>query len=390
MKVLLVGVGGVGEAISVMAGTRPWLEKMVLADFDLERAKTVQSKLGDAEKFPVEPLDASDVNQVIRVARNHSVNLLINSVNVELSAPLFAAAFNADCTYMDLAMNGIGADMGLEEFAQHDLWVEKGLLAIRATGADPGMTDVFARYAADHLFDEIEEIGIRDGATLAVEGYPFASTFSISDMLDECTADAIVFEDAKGIFSVDSFSEPEIFIFPKEIGPMQCVNVEHEEVVLIPRWIKAGRVTFKYALDAQFREVMGTLAMLGLNRRDPIDVKGVRVAPADVVAACLPAPSELGDRMSGKTCVGTWVKGLKAGEPRQVYLYQSTEHAFCMGKYGCQAVSWQTGVNPAIVMELLAEGKWQGQGVLACEAFDAVPYLEKMASFDLPYSLLEM
>lgn len=390
MKVLLVGVGGVGEAISVMAGTRPWLEKMVLADFDLERAKTVQSKLGDAEKFPVEPLDASDVNQVIRVARNHSVNLLINSVNVESSAPLFAAAFNADCTYMDLAMNGIGADMGLEEFAQHDLWVEKGLLAIRATGADPGMTDVFARYAADHLFDEIEEIGIRDGATLAVEGYPFASTFSISDMLDECTADAIVFEDAKGIFSVDSFSEPEIFVFPKEIGPMQCVNVEHEEVVLIPRWINAKRVTFKYALDQEFINVIQTLKMLGLNRKQTIDVKGVMVAPADVVAACLPNPANLGEYMEGKTCVGTWVKGVKDGKPRQIYLYQITDHAYCMEKYGCQAVSWQTGVNPVIVMELLAERTWQGSGVLACEAFDAKPYLDKMADFDFPYGMIEM
>lgn len=390
MKVLLAGVGGVGEAIAVMANTRPWLEKMVLADYSLERAREVRAKLNNAEKFPVEQLDASDANRVIQIARKHQIDLIINAVNVEFVPPLFEAAFQCGCTYMDMAMHGLGAEMGKDEFALHDDWVKKGLLAIRGTGADPGMSDVFARYASDHLFDEIEEIGIRDGANIVIEGVPFASTFSISDTLEECTVPPIVYEERKGIFHVSPFSEPEWFDFPEGIGSLECVNVEHEEVVLIPRWIKAKRVTFKYALDKEFIKVMQTLAMLGLNSKESIDVKGVRVAPADVVAACLLAPADLGDKMHGKTCVGTWIKGTKDGEPRQVYLYQSTDHAFCMEKYGCQAVSWQTGVNPVIVMELLAERKWQGRGVLACEAFDAEPYLEKMADFDLPYGMIEM
>ncbi|MGB7873681.1 MAG: saccharopine dehydrogenase C-terminal domain-containing protein [Anaerolineales bacterium] len=390
MKVLLVGAGGVGEAIAVMANTRPWLEKMVLADYSLERAREVQSKLIDIEKFPVEHVDASDVNRILEIARKHQVDLLMNAVNVNFVLTLFEAAYQAGCIYMDMAMHGLGADMGKDEFAVHDKWAEKGLLAIRATGADPGMSDVFARYAQDHLFDEIEEIGVRDGATLTIEGYPFASTFSVSDTLEECTAPAIIYEAEKGIFSVEPFTEPETFNFPEGIGPLECVNVEHEEVVLIPRWIKAKRVTFKYALDKDFIGVIQTLAMLGLHSKEKIDVKGVRVAPADVVAACLPDPAELGEHMQGKTCVGTWVKGTKDGKPRQVYLYQSTDHAFCMQKYGCQAVSWQTGVNPVIVMELLAEKKWQGKGVLACEAFDAKPYLGKMADYDLPYGMLEM
>jgi len=314
----------------------------------------------------------------------------MNSVNVEYSKPLFEAAFRTGCTYMDMAMNGTGADMGKEEFNQHDQWTKRRLLAIRATGADPGMTDVFARYAADYLFDEIDEIGIRDGATLTVEGYPFASMFSVSDMLDECTSDGIVFEDGKGVFPVEPFSEPEIFEFPSEIGPLQCVNVEHEEVVLIPRWIKTKRVTFKYALDQEFINVIQILGKLGLNNKQPINVKGVKIVPADVVAACLPKPADLGEHMHGKTCVGTWVKGIRDGNPRQIYLFQSTDHSYCMEKYGCQAVSWQTGINPVIVMELLEEGTWQGTGVLGCEAFDAKPYLEKMVDFDFPYGMIEM
>lgn len=390
MRVLLVGVGGVGEAIAVMASGRPWLEKMVLADYSLERAKTVQARIKDPDRFPIEHIDASSVERVLEIARKYQVDLLMNAVNVDFVPSLFEAAFHHGCTYMDMAMRGLGAEMGKDEFAVHDRWVEKGLLAIRATGADPGMSDVFARYASDYLFDRIEEIGVRDGSTLELEEVEFASTFSISDMLEECTVPPIVYEQDNGVFPVGQFSEPEIFDFPEGIGPLECFNVEHEEVVLIPRWIKAKRVTFKYALDQNFINVVQTLAKLGLNSKEPVNVKGVKVAPADVVAACLPAPSALGDKMRGKTCVGTWVKGTRDGQPRQVYLYQVTDHAFCMEKYGCQAVSWQTGVNPVIVMELLAEGKWKGKGVLACEAFDAAPYLEKMVAFDLPYGILEM
>jgi len=390
MKVLLAGVGGVGEAIAVMANTRPWLDIMVLADYNLQRAGQVQSRLKNPEKFHVEQLDAGNIDKILQTARKHRVDLIMNAVNVNFVPTLFEAAYQLGCTYMDMAMNGLGADMGREEFAEHDRWVEKGLLAIRATGADPGMSDVFARYASDYLFDEIEEIGVRDGATLRIEGYPFASTFSVSDMLEECTVPPIVYEEDKGVFTLEQFSEPELFDFPEGIGPLECVNVEHEEVVLIPRWIKTRRVTFKYALDGDFINVIRTLAMLGLNSKQPVEVKGVQVVPADVVAACLPNPAELGEHMSGKTCVGTWVKGTKDRKPHQVYLYQSTDHKFCMERYGCQAVSWQTGVNPVIVMELLAEGKWQGKGVLACEAFDAAPYLAKMAEFDLPYGILEM
>jgi saccharopine dehydrogenase (NAD+, L-lysine-forming) len=390
MKVLLMGVGGVGEAIAVMANTRPWLEKMVLADCSLDRARQVQEKLGNIKKFPVEQLDAGDVNMVTEIARKHRVDVLMNAVSVDFDQPLFGAAFQYGCTYLDMAMNGLGAEMGSREFALHDQWVDKGLLAIRATGADPGMTDVFARYASDHLFDDIDEIGVRDGSTIEIEGVPFASTFSISDALEECTVPPIVFEHGKGVYPVAPFSEPEIFNFPEGIGPLECVNVEHEEVVLMPRWLKTNRVTFKYSLGNEFIHVMQTLSMLGMNSKEKIEVKGVKVAPADVVAACLPQPADLGDMMTGKTCVGTWVKGLKDKKPRQVYLYQSTDHNTCMSRFGCQAVSWQTGVNPVIVMELLAEGKWRGNGVLACEAFDASPYLEKMSEFDFPYGMIEM
>jgi saccharopine dehydrogenase-like NADP-dependent oxidoreductase len=257
-------------------------------------------------------------------------------------------------------------------------------------GSDPGLSSVFAMYAQKHLFDSIQEIGVRDGSNLEVRGYEFAPTFSIWTTIEECLNPPVLWEKGKGWYTTPPFSEPEVFEFPEGIGPLECVNVEHEEVLTMPRWIECDRVTFKYGLGDKFINVLKTLDMLGLGSKDPIDVKGVTVAPRDVVAACLPDPAHLGDKMFGKTCAGTWVKGVKDGQPRQVFLYQVADNQTCMEKYGVQAVSYQTGANPVIAMELLETGAWQGTGVLTPEAFDPDPYIAKMVELDYPYGIKEM
>jgi saccharopine dehydrogenase-like NADP-dependent oxidoreductase len=254
---------------------------------------------------------------------------------------------------------------------------------------DPGVSDIFAKYASVELFDEIDEIGIRDGAALEVKGYEFAPTFSLLDAIEECTNLPIVWEKDRGWYSIPAFEKIEIFNFPEGIGPLEVVDVEHEEVVLIPRYIPCKRVTFKYGLGDKFINVIKVIKMLGMHRKEPINVKGVMVAPIEVVAACLPPPASLGDKMSGKTCVGAWVTGVKDGKQREVYIYQSTDNEESMRNYGCQAVSLQTGTGPVIVMELLAQGIWKGKGVFGPEFFDPRPFVDRMEKYNFPYKIRE-
>jgi saccharopine dehydrogenase-like NADP-dependent oxidoreductase len=316
--------------------------------------------------------------------------------------PLFDAAFEARCTYLDMAMSLsrphaerpyelVGTVLGEEQFARDDEWRAAGRLALVGMGVEPGLSDVFARYAADHLFSQIDEIGVRDGANLTVDGYAFAPTFSIWTTIEECLNPPVVFERGRGLYTTEPFSEPEMFDFPDGIGPVECVNVEHEEVLLIPRWIDARRVTFKYGLGDEFIGVLKTLHKIGLDSTSPVSVKGGTVSPRDVVAACLPDPATLGDRMHGKTCAGTWVKGTgKDGRPREVYLYHVVDNETCMREYAAQAVVWQTAINPVIAMELIDNGTWSGAGVLGPEAFDAVPFLELLADYGSPHGIREM
>ena len=401
MRVLLVGVGGVGEAIAAIAKPRGWMERMVLADYNIQRAEEVQKKLGEGERFPVEFLDASRQEDVEALARKYDVDLIMNAVDPIFNRQIFDAAYTVGVNYMDMALtlsephptdpfHQTHVKLGDYQFNRAEAWKQKGLLALVGFGVEPGMADVFARYAQDHLFDEIEEIGVRDGANLKIDGYDFAPSFSIWTTIEECLNPPVIYEEEKGWFTTEPFSEHEIFEFPEGIGPLEVVNVEHEEVLLVPRWLKAKRVTFKYGLGDEFIGVLKTLHKLGLDRKETIKVKGVEISPRDVVAACLPDPAHLGDKTHGKTCPGTWARGRRDGKPREVYLYQVADNQDCMQEWCCQAVVAQTAFTPVIAMDLIEHGYWEGNGVLGPEAFDPMPFMERMADYGFPYGIQEM
>jgi saccharopine dehydrogenase-like NADP-dependent oxidoreductase len=281
--------------------------------------------------------------------------------------------------------------LGERQLDRDEEWRRAELLAIVGIGVEPGLSDVFASYAAEELFSSIGEIGVRDGSDLRVEGYEFAPTFSIWTTIEECLNPPLVWERGRGFYTTEPFSEPETFVFPEGIGPIECVNVEHEEVILIPRWVDCARVTFKYGLGEEFIDVLRTLHKLGLDSTEPVSVRGVSVAPRDVVAATLPDPATLGERMSGRTCAGTWVRGTgKDGAPRSTYLYHVVDNERTMREYGSQAVVWQTAINPIVALELLDRGTWKGSGVLGPEAFPPAPFLDGLAELGSPHGVQEL
>src|SRR6476619_2730578 len=400
MRVLVVGSGGVGDAVARIAVERDFFEHMVVADYDEQRARrTVAAatarRPGEA-RLVAARVDASSREAVAALAREHDITHVLNAVDPRFVLPVFEGALAAGADYLDMAMSlshphperpyeESGEKLGDAQFAVAQQWEDAGRLALVGMGVEPGLSDVFARYAADHLFSEIEELGTRDGANLSVTNEAgeevFAPSFSIWTTIEECLNPPVIWEKDRGWFTTPPFSEPEVFDFPEGIGPVECVNVEHEEVLLMPRWVDAKRVTFKYGLGDEFITILKVLNTLGLDRTEPISVKGVQVSPRDVVAAALPDPATIGPRMTGKTCAGLFVTGKgKDGRPRRTYLYHVVDNAETMAAYGAQCVVWQTAVNPVVALELLAAGTWSGAGVLGPEAFDAVPFLDLLAA----------
>ena len=401
MRILLVGAGGVGGAFASIIARRDFHEALVVADHDLVRAEKAAAEDPRATAAQV---DASDATRVQRLVEEHRVTHVVNAVDPRFVMPVFEGAYAGGAAYLDMAMSlsephptapyqEVGVKLGDEQFAQAADWEAAGRLALVGIGVEPGLSDVFARYAADHLFSEIDELGTRDGADLVVvddDGNPIvAPSFSIWTTIEECLNPPVVWQDGEWTTTAP-FSEPEVFDFPEGIGPVECVNVEHEEVLLMPRWIDCRRATFKYGLGEEFIGVLKTLHALGLDRTAPVRVSSsagaVEVSPRDVVAACLPDPATLGERMRGKTCAGVQVTGLgKDGRPRSTYLYHVVDNDWSMREYGHQCVVWQTAVNPVVALELLARGTWSGAGVLGPEAFDAVPFLELLTEYGSPW-----
>ena len=329
----------------------------------------------------------------------------MNAVDPVFNMPIFDGAFAAGADYLDMAMSlskphpdapyeKTGVKLGDDQFAVADQWEQAGRLALVGIGVEPGLSDVFARYAADHLFSEIDELGTRDGANLVVtddDGHEiFAPSFSMWTTIEECLNPPVVWQDGDW-HTTAPFSEPEVFDFPEGIGPVECVNVEHEEVLLMPRWVDCKRATFKYGLGDEMINILKVLHTLHLDRTDKIRVKGVEVSPRDVVAAVLPDPATVGPRMKGKTCAGLWVTGTgQDGQARSTYLYHVVDNEWTMREYGHQCVVWQTAVNPVVALELLSDGTWTGAGVLGPEAFDAVPFLELLTAYGSPWGMQEV
>jgi saccharopine dehydrogenase-like NADP-dependent oxidoreductase len=410
MKILLIGAGGVGNSLAKILATRSFYERVIVSDFDLARAEAVLTWIGErfpeaSPRFQAEQIDASSADNVARVAKKHGATIVMNAVEPSFVESIFEGSFAAGADYMDMAMslshphpddpyNQTGIKLGDWQFERAEQWEKAGRLALVGMGVEPGISDVFARYASDHLFSDIDEIGVRDGANLVVtddDGREiFAPSFSIWTTIEECLNPPLIYEKGRGWFTTEPFSEPEIFDFPAGIGPVECVNVEHEEVVLVPRFLDAKRVTFKYGLGDEFIGVLKTLHLLGLDKNEPITVRTApdatglrdlaRISPRDLVASVLPDPATLGHRMSGTTCAGVWVTGKDLeGKPREVYLYHAIDNAWTMEHYDAQCVVWQTALAPAIALELLATGAWSGSGVLGPEALDAKPFLDLMA-----------
>jgi saccharopine dehydrogenase (NAD+, L-lysine forming) len=398
MRVLVVGAGGVGAAFGSIAARRDFYDAIVFADYDESRA--LKTAAQDA-RFVGVPIDASDADATAALVAEHGITHVLNAVDPRFVMPVFTGAQSAGADYLDMAMSlskphpeapysKPGVKLGDEQFALAPEWEQSGRLALLGIGVEPGCSDVFARYAADHLFSQIDELGTRDGSNLVVEGYDFAPSFSIWTTIEECLNPPVIYERDRGWYTTEPFSEPEIFEFPEGIGPVECVNVEHEEVLLMPRWLDPRRVTFKYGLGEEFISVLKTLHKLGLDKTDKLRVGNAEVSPRDVVAAALPDPATLGDKMHGKTCAGVHVTGVGTdGEPRSTYLYHVADNDESMQEYGHQCVVWQTAINPVIALELLADGTWKGAGVLGPEAFDAVPFLDLLNKYGAPWGMRE-
>jgi saccharopine dehydrogenase (NAD+, L-lysine forming) len=389
VKVLVLGAGAVGTVSALKFAKEAVLEKLVIADTVSARASHLADRLNDPRVSAIS-LDAGDRAAVAHAIRQTGTTLVLNAALPATNLDVMRACLDAGCDYIDLASAGTDAD-GIpkmdDQFALDAEFKAAGRLALLGMGADPGTSNVYAAYAAKHLLDVVTELRVRDGDNSVCQGYDgFIPAFSPWVMIDECLCKAVSYRG--GRFHLEEpLTGQEQFDFP-ELGVLNCYYVDHEESKTLPRFFPSAKtIDFKLCMDQATVETLRVIKRMGLSSKDRVRVGDLSVVPRDLVVALLPQPKDLAGRMRGKTCVGTLAKGFKNGEPRAYYIYNVSDHEAVYRSLGVQATAYQTGIPPVIAARLLAEGTWQGTGVMSPEQFDPDPFLEAMTRAGMPWQV---
>lgn len=416
MRMMLVGSGAVGESILKILQSREnyreWLEFVLVADYNLDRAKEVIENLKEKENYKAVQVDAKNKNEMIELIKEYNIDFVMDAAAPFVSNQIFDAAYEGGASYgsmgtwsvpMDNPKFGIGIENSYIEpmtkynFDRHENWKNKNQMACICMGIDPGVVNVFAKYAAEYEFDELHEVHVKDGGNLEIPGAKendITFGFNVWTILDEVMNPNVEYNKDKGGFIVeDAFSGEETFIMPEGVGENNLIKVEHEEVVTMQRYLgKYGlkKATFKIALDPSLVNALKVIDSLGLRSIDPVDVGGVKVVPRDVVAACAPQPKEIGDEMIGMMLVGVHCIGIKDGKKKEIFIYQPFENKQSIKDWGMQAVVAQTGFGAALTIELIARGIWKGEGVFSPEYFNPIPYLDLMKETGFRYEIINM
>ena len=377
MRILLVGAGGVGSAFCAIAARRDFFEQIVVSDYDEARAK----QAADAVRRPAVLRRAGrrdSADAVADLVRRHDITHVMNAVDPRFVMPIFNGALAGGADYLDMAMS---LSRRASRAAVRTDRRQARRRAVRRRGPVGGRRPARARrhrrgarafrrvrpLRRRPLFSDIDELGMRDGSNLTVDGYEFAPSFSIWTTIEECLNPPVIWEADRGWFTTEPFSEPEVFDFPEGIGPVECVNVEHEEVLLIPRWVEvqAGHVQVRPRRRSSSSAQDAAQARAGPHREG--HRRRRRGQPARrgrrVPARSRPRSATEDARQDLRRL---WVTGTgKDGKPRVDLPVPRRRQPVDDGRVRQPGVVWQTAINPVVALELLANGTWSGT---ACSA----------------------
>jgi len=385
MKILQLGVGAVGEVIARTIATEDAVTNVVLADIDAQRVDEVAAKIGSkAVRLPLDVTDTAALKRALADA-----DFVVNALVPRFNTGIMRACLETGTCYLDMAGDN---DMD-DEIALDEQFRQAGLTALVFFGIDPGASDVFARRLYDQ-FDTVESLTVLDGDNATVEGYEIAASFSPATMIEEVAASPPGFVDGvltlrESMSAANSFE----FDFPVPVGRLRVWNTDHEESVLMPRYL-AGKglrnANFFIALDDRFMELVRVVHTLGLDSRQPVEFGGGRFAPLDFIASRLPRAVDLYGKMHGHVCVGALAEGTIGGKPARRYMYQVTAHDEAFAKMGVQGTGYQTGLCAACAVIMWAQGHVKEKGVLAPERVDPQPYLDLMVKHGVPWQVVDL
>ncbi|BDB63603.1 hypothetical protein T36_0038 [Helicobacter cinaedi] len=420
--VLQIGAGGVGGVVAhKMAQNREVFSRIILASRTRDKCKAIADSirakgLGEIE---IDAVNADNVESVVALIEKYRPKVVVNVALPYQDLSIMEACLRTKTHYLDTA-NYEHPDSAhfeyKEQWAYDTRYKEAGIFALLGSGFDPGVTNVFCAYAQKHYFDEIHSIDILD-CNAGDHGYAFATNFNPEINLREVSSkarfwvkepqsqyaqnfdlsrDSIYrkFEAKEKHFALESNTQDlknegyfggewrdiaplalmKEWDYP-EVGVKNSYLLYHEELESLVRNIKGlKRIRFFMTFGESYLTHMKCLENVGLLRVDSIEHKGQKIVPIEVLKTLLPDPASLAPRTKGKTNIGCYIKGVKEGKERTIYIYNICDHEACYKEVNAQGVSYTTGVPAMIGAKLICEDKWglnAPKGHSACTAISA-------------------
>ena len=393
--VLIIGAGGVGSVVAhKCAQVKEVFTKITLASRTVAKCEAIAASVKERTGVGIDTmaLNADDVAETVAVIERIKPDLVLNVALPYQDLPLMDACLQAGVDYLDTA-NYEPPDVAKFEYkwqwAYHERFVEKDIMALLGSGFDPGVTNVFTAWAAKHHFDEIHQLDIID-CNAGDHGQAFATNFNPEINIREITQRGRYFEHGEWV-ETDPLSWSMTFDFPEGIGPKKCFLMFHEELESLVQNIKGlKRARFWMTFSDQYLTHLKVLENVGMTRIDPVNYQGKEIVPIQFLKAVLPEPASLGPLTKGRTCIGCLMRGVKNGREKTIYIYNICSHEEAYREVGSQAISYTTGVPAMIGAKMMLEGKWQRPGVWNMEQFDPDPFMEDLNQHGLPWTVVEM
>jgi saccharopine dehydrogenase (NAD+, L-lysine-forming) len=384
MKIVIVGAGGgVGSVMADWLSRRDDYDEIVLAGRKRDTLKLTLGKMKGKEKAKIAVVNAGNINDMKKCFRG--ADMVVNSTLPRYFLKIMSACLATNANYIDMAtdlavmneppgqiVKKVPLDLQLE---QDKAWKKKDLSAMLCWGVDPGAVNVFTRYAADRM-DKVDEIKIRDGDKSYVEGFnEFYAPWSPDTLIEEVAyMNSLIW--TKGHWERrEPVTVQEEWEFQKPVGRLKVTLVDHEETQSLPRFIGKGckEMSFMIHLGDDWLNVVKVLRKVGLVDSKPVNARGVKVVPRDVVVACMGSPVDpnIQSKTRGNSSIGSAVIGWKGDKKYMHYIWNTMNHYKCWQTYKSTATPTQVAIPTAIAVTLYAQGKIKERGVYPPEVLDA-------------------
>jgi saccharopine dehydrogenase (NAD+, L-lysine-forming) len=385
-KVLIIGAGGVGRVVASKCADNPDVfTEILLASRTKSKCDVIAKEVGKG-RIQTAQLDADNVAETVALINQFKPELVINVALPYQDLNIMDACLETGVNYLDTA-NYEPRDVAKFEYswqwAYHDRFKEKGIMAVLGCGFDPGVTSIYTAHAAKHHFDEMHYLDIVD-CNAGDHGKAFATNFNPEINIREITQKGRYWKDGKWV-ETEPFEIKKALNYPN-IGPRNSYVLYHEELEsLVKNYPSLKQARFWMTFGDEYLTHLRVIQNIGMSRIDPVKYKGVDIIPLEFLKAVLPNPGDLGENYTGETSIGCRIRGIKDGKEKTYYVWNNCLHQQAYEETGTQGVSYTTGVPAMLGAMMVLTGKWQGKGVFNVEEFDPDPFMERIGEFGLPW-----